>query len=265
MDNIYRINEINSFSHQRVLRPQSLSDGAKALSIYVLIPARSGSKGIKHKNIKLYKDLPLLVHSIQIAQVCSKYIKPENIYVSTDSEEYADIAKKYGATILSLRPKEISDDLSTDLEVFQFMNEELEKNNINKPDIWVHLRPTYPNRKIELLEDTIQTFLNNYSKYDSLRTIIPYEKTPYKMYHMNGSDLTPIFQKYNDIDEPFNQCRQLFEQTYLHNGCIDIIKNKVIEDGKMSGDKIYGYIMNEEEDDDIDTEKDFKKSENKKI
>ncbi len=271
MDNsIYRIREADSLSRQSAkalstyrIDQSQFSRLSHYVGTYVLIPARSGSKGIKHKNIKLYKGLPLLVHSIKIAQKCVKYIKPENIFVSTDSEEYAKIAKEYGATILSLRPKEISDDLSTDSEVFQHMNEELEKNGIPKPDLWIHLRPTYPNRSLELLEDTIETFINNYDDYDSLRTIIPYEKTPYKMYHMEGTQLIPIFQKYKDIEEPYNQCRQLFEQTYLHNGCIDIIKNEVIESGKMSGERIYGYKMKEDEDDDIDTEKDFKKSENK--
>lgn len=230
--------------------------------LYVLIPARSGSKGVKNKNIKMYRGLPLLVHSIQTALQCSQYIKPENIFVSTDSEEYAEIAREHGATVLGLRPPEISGDLSTDLEVFQYMNNELLRVGIKKPNIWVHLRPTYPNRKIGLLKDTIDIFLK-YNDYDSLRTVTPIEITPYKMYHMKDEILVPIFEEFKGINEPFNQCRQIFPQTYLHNGCIDIIKNNVIDDGKMSGERIYAYVMGEDDDDDIDTVEDFERSENK--
>ena len=81
------------------------------LRIIALIPARSGSKGLPHKNIKDYEDIPLLVHSINIAKQCD-YIN--DIVVTTDSEEYKIIAEKYGANCPFLRPTEISDDLSND-------------------------------------------------------------------------------------------------------------------------------------------------------
>ena len=75
------------------------------MKIIALIPARSGSKGIPHKNIKLYKNKPLLVHSIDIAKE-SKYIS--DIYVTTDSEEYSNIAKQNGANVPFIRPEYIS-------------------------------------------------------------------------------------------------------------------------------------------------------------
>jgi CMP-N-acetylneuraminic acid synthetase len=90
----------------------------KKLNIISLIPARSGSKGLKDKNIKLYKGLPLLVHSINISLQC-KYI--DETYVSTDSEDYQDIAIKHGSKVTPLRPKEISDDLSPDIDTFNHL------------------------------------------------------------------------------------------------------------------------------------------------
>ena len=68
------------------------------LNIVALIPARSGSKGIPNKNIKLYKGKPLMVHSIDIANK-SKYIT--DVYVSTDSIQYQNIALQNGAKISS--------------------------------------------------------------------------------------------------------------------------------------------------------------------
>ena len=122
------------------------------LNIVALIPCRSGSKGIINKNIKLYKGIPLFAHSIKIA-LQSEYIN--EVYVSSDSEEYNNIALQYGAKITPLRSKEISDDLSPDIDTFiHFLN--MYKNmNLEIPDIIIHLRPTYPNRSLKLLNSTI--------------------------------------------------------------------------------------------------------------
>ena len=71
------------------------------VKIIAIIPARSGSKRIKDKNIKKYKGIPLISHSIKHS-LKSKYI--QRTIVSTDSEKYAKIAVKYGAEVPFLRP-----------------------------------------------------------------------------------------------------------------------------------------------------------------
>lgn len=231
-------------------------------NIVALIPCRSGSKGIVDKNIKIYKGIPLMAHSINIA-LQSKYIK--DVYVSSDSQKYKDIALHYGAKVTPTRPKNISDDLSPDIDTFKFF---LNYSEIEY-DIIVHLRPTYPNRSLELLDDTIEKFINSYNNYDSLRTVIKVDKCPYKMYHIdnnNGNNnLVPVIKEFNNYIEPYNQARQLFPTTYLHNGCIDIVKSKIIiEKNMLSGNNIYPYIMEEYENNDIDTIEDFINSELKK-
>jgi len=232
----------------------------KDLYIVALIPARSGSKGIPHKNIKLYKNKPLFVHSIDIAMECD-YIK--KIYVSTDSKEYQDIAVENGADVTPLRPIDISDDLSPDIDTFKFFIE-MCKDSFIVPDLIIHLRPTYPNRKIGILNNCIETFIENYENYDSLRTVVKIDKTPIKMYYIKDNVLIPYFNHYNNLIEPFNQARQYFPISYLHNGCIDIVKTELIIDKKiLSGDRIYPYIMDENVTDDIDNIEDFNKSINK--
>ncbi len=229
------------------------------LKIGVLIPARSGSKSLPDKNIRDYNGHPLLAHSILLVQQ-SKYISMENCYVSTDSDRYADIALEYGATVIK-RSLEISGDLSTDYEVFNHFMEVI--GGEGQFDVMIHLRPTYPNRTSRLLDDCIETFIQNYENYDSLRTIVPINQLPYKMYHINEetNELEPLHREFRGINEPYNQCRQIFPQTYIHNGCIDIVKVRTLmEKQSMTGDKIYPYIMNENETDDIDTEEDFKNS-----
>lgn len=232
-------------------------------NIIAVIPARSGSKGIPNKNIRLYKNKPLLAHSIEIAKKCP-YIN--KVYVSTDSEEYQKIAIEYGALAPFLRPKNISDDMSSDYEMFEHFIGWYENNYQLIPDILIHLRPTYPNRKIEWLNESIEIFIKNIEKYDSLRSVVLLDKTPYKMYYINEeNELKPYFSKYSDKNmiESFNQARQYFPQTYLHNGCIDIFKTILLKESKISGDKIYPYIMDENEKDDIDTIDDFERSEKK--
>ena len=89
---------------------------ASFMKITAIIPARGGSKKIPKKNIKMFLGKPLIYYSIQQAKK-SQYI--QRILVTTDDEEIRKISKMYGAEVPFLRPKEISGDLSTDLEFFQ--------------------------------------------------------------------------------------------------------------------------------------------------
>ena len=231
------------------------------MNIVALIPARSGSKELVNKNIKEYKGIPLLAHSIKVA-LQSKYIK--DVYVSTDSEEYQEISIKYGSKVTPLRPKEISDDLSPDIDTFHYFIQMYKDKDRNLPDIIVHLRPTYPNRTLEILDKSIEVFLENYENYDSLRSVIKIDKTPYKMYYNENNRLIPYLPNHPYLIEPYNQARQNFPETLLHNGCIDIIKtSSFIKNNLLSGFDIYPFIMNENETNDIDNLSDFILSENK--
>lgn len=111
------------------------------------------------------------------------------------------------------------------------------------------LRPTQPCRKIEDIDKCLDLFIQNRNTYDSLRIVVEFEKSPYKMYSINPHDnlLILLFGNVNEIKEPFNQCRQVLPKTYLHNSCIDIIKTSLLYRGTISGDNIYPYVMNKNE------------------
>ena len=226
--------------------------------VHGLIPARSGSKGIKDKCIKLYKGVPLLAHSISVGLGCSLI---DRIVVSTDSEDYANIAREHGAEVPFLRPSDISGDLSPDIEFFKHYIEWLKSNNQECPDIIVHLRPTYPNRNMKFVTKVIQSFLDVYDDYDSLRTVVSLEKSSFKTYIIDSNRLQPLIPKWDDMLEPFNRCRQELPQCYIHNGCIDIVKTDVVtKHNSVSGQRILPYVMTSNND--IDTLKDWYKSEN---
>jgi len=229
-------------------------------NILTIIPARSGSKGIPNKNIRKLNDKPLLAWSIEQAQQ-TEYYKNMKIIVSTDSEKYKEIALKWGAEVPFLRPKELSKYLSTDYEFINHALNWLKENKKYTPDIILQLRPTSPYRKIEDINKCLKIFIENINDFDSLRTVVPFEKSPYKMYTVDGTYLKPLFNQVNSIKEPFNQCRQKLPQAYLHNGYIDIYKTSVIKNGILSGKKIYPYIMSKNDTIDIDTEEDWKKAE----
>ena len=229
------------------------------IKILCIIPARSGSKGIPNKNIKLFNKQPLLYWSISQAQQLKYNVR---ILLSTDSEEYRKIAIKYGAEVPFLRPKEISDDTSTD---YEFIKHAIDWYKINKnyiPDVILQLRPTYPTRNVQIIDECLTIFLKNRHIYDSLRTVIPTYKSPYKMYVINDTILTPLFKEVNNIKEPYNQCRQILPKVYLHNGYIDILNTSIVNNKTISGNKIYPYIMSKEEYHDIDTIDDWEKAEN---
>lgn len=225
--------------------------------IHALIPARGGSKSIPRKNVRIYKDIPLLVHSIKLAKT-SEHI--DEVVVSTDDEEIKRIALENGAYVPFLRPKDISGDFSTDHECFLHYLRWLKFAQKEMPDILIHLRPTYPERSLTLLNDTISKFLQIRNEYTSLRTVVPLEKTPFKTYIVDNNVLVPLFPRFKNIKEPYNQVRQILPQTYHHNGCIDITNTHVVLNGSMTGSRIYPYIMEEHETLDIDTEKDWDRS-----
>lgn len=227
------------------------------MKIHALIPARSGSKGIFEKNIKIYKQKPLIAHSIILAKNCPLI---EKVIVSTDSEKFAKISRNYGAETPFLREKKISDDLSLDIECFQDYLNWLNKNKKDLPDILIHLRATYPERNLKLLETCINKYLKIRNTYTSLRTVAPVKKSPYKMYKITNDILKPLFNEVNGLKEPYNNVRQNLPICYFHNGCIDIMNRETIEKGSMTGSKIYPFIMDNNEDKDIDTLSDWNRS-----
>ena len=264
------------------------------INIHAIIPARGGSKGIPRKNIIDYKGKPLIVHSIELALKCPLIDK---VIVSTDDEEIADISKKYGADVPFIRPEEYAEDESRDIEFFQHYLKYLEskiiedKNPLNVkldnktqhkinnifPDVMIHLRPTSPNRTLEDLTNIINTFINPdvYHLYDSLRTVVPVNKSPFKMYELQDWNvkntkkdlLVPLFPEkvYNwsqkrTIHEPYNAPRQVLPKCYIHDGYVDIIKTLTIYNKRsVTGDLIYPYIRDITQKDicDIDTPKDL--------
>lgn len=225
------------------------------MNILAIIPARSGSKSIPHKNIRLIDGKPMIAYSIEHA-LRSKLIN--RVIVSTDSEEYAKIAREYGAETPFIRPVELAEDTSLDIDVFYHCLNYLKKTEGYEADIVVQLRPTYPIRNPEDIDRMIMMLQQN-KNADSVRSMAMATEIPYKMWKKgeNGTIL-PIA---TDIPECYNMPRQELPTAYYQNACIDVVRGRIIlEDRSMSGKTILGYEMKDNYD--IDTAKEFELAKN---
>jgi N-acylneuraminate cytidylyltransferase len=228
------------------------------VNILAIIPARGGSKGLPGKNIKPLLQHPLIAYSIKAAQE-SKLIN--RITVNTDSEEIAAEAKTYNAEVPFLRPSELADDDSTDLDVFTHQLSWMKKHENYIPDLVVQLRPTSPVRFVKWIDEAIEKLMN--SDADSLRVITETPVTPFKMWLLNENSeaMKPLLQ-IKDIAEPFNLPRQKLPVVYWQVGTIDVIRTTVITEKKtMSGENILPYIIDRKYAIDIDDVTSFYKAE----
>jgi CMP-N,N'-diacetyllegionaminic acid synthase len=198
-----------------------------------IIPARSGSKSIKDKNIKLFKGKPLLWWSINSSKNC-KYIK--STIVSTDSKKYEKIAYKSGADIVLIRPKKISLDNSLDID---FIKHTIKNIDFDFKYI-LHLRPTTPIRNKHDLNKAMEIFKKNSNT--SLRTVQEVSESSYKSYEIKNNRLLTIFNRDVNIDYS-NFPRQNFPKTYVANGIADIYRKSFIEkNNKLFGNKVYAFV-----------------------
>ena len=221
------------------------------IDIVAIIPARSGSKGVPDKNIKLLAGKPLIAYSIASAQLTDNI---QRVIVSTDSERYAKIASEYGAETPFLRPAELSVDSSTDYDVLKHTLDWLQVNEGFQPEYLVYLRPVTPLRDITIIKSAIERIKMD-NDATALRSIHEMPETAYKTLEIEGGYLKCICSGSFDIDAA-NLPRQTYEKTYVANGYVDIIRSSfVIENEKVFGNRVIAYITPWITD--IDTMKDF--------
>ena len=214
-----------------------------------IIPARSGSKGIVDKNIINLGGHPLIAWSIKAA-LKSKLI--DEVYVSTDSEDYKQIAIEYGATVPFLRPSNISKDNSTDIEFVQHFLGYLESVNIF-PELLIHLRPTTPLRNPNVIDEAIKIFKKD--KYTSLRSVHKISTPIEKIFKLNSGVLESFLDEDSELDK-YNTPRQEFLQAYEANGYVDVLNTKHIQKyNLLHGNKCKGFVTKRTHD--IDEVDDF--------
>ena len=233
----------------------------KNLNILGLIGARSGSKGVPNKNIRLFNGKPLMGLIIEKAKESSFINK---IVLSTDSSEYADIGKSFGAEIPCLRPKNLAQDNSPEIEFVKHMLEYLSDTQNYKPDIVVRMMTTIPFQTVEDIDNVIKILLNN-DDADSAVVISEARQHPQKALKIIEDDnknkrLVTYYSSSSREVTPI--ARQNYEKAYFRSNIIAAKTSTIIKTNSLTGDCVKFHIIPQERAIDIDNEIDFKICEN---
>jgi CMP-N,N'-diacetyllegionaminic acid synthase len=224
---------------------KNICDDKKVIAI---IPARSGSKGIKDKNIRPLAGKPLIAYTILAAKESGIF---DEVFVSTDSSAYADISKDYGASVPFLREQFLAGDTVSSWDVAKYSL--LQYKNIGyKFDVAVLLQPTSPLRIVSDIKESIEV----YQKKDANAIVSVCEV-----------DHSPLWS--NTLPEDFslnkfikksieNKTRQLLKKYYRINGALYIVSvNYLMRSTNIYRDRCFAYVMPKMRSVDIDDEYDF--------
>lgn len=211
---------------------------AKSPSIIALIPARSGSKRVADKNIRPLAGHPVIAYTIAAAKRSGIF---SAVVVSTDSDEYANIARNYGAEVPFLRPAEISGDLSPDIEWVEFTLKKLKELG-REYDCFSILRPTSPFRLPETIQRAWDEFLAE-EGVDSLRAVGKCREHPGKMWVIRGKRMTPLLP-ISPAELPWHSTPyQALPEVYTQNASLEIAYSRVVFQGRtIAGEVVMPFL-----------------------
>ena len=213
-----------------------------------IIPARSGSKGLKDKNIKLLSGKPLLAYTIEAARESGLF---DEIMVSTDSQEYADIAKKWGANVPFLRSDELSNDTASSWDVVKEVIERY-KNLGTEFDTVALLQPTSP---LRTSNDIIEGYKVLKEKAANLVVgVCEMDHSPLWSNTLPENLSMENFIRPDVVEMP----RQSIPIYYRINGALYIVKvDYLMRTPDIYGARSFAAVMKKENSIDIDDQMDF--------
>ncbi len=206
-------------------------------SVTALVPARGGSKGVPGKNIRNLGGYPVIAYSIEAALLSERI---DRVIVSTDSEEIAEISRKYGAEAPFLRPSEFASDRSGDIEFVEHFLNYMAENEGAIPEFIVHLRPTTPIREISVMDEAIDACIRD-RECCSLRSAHKASESPYKWFlRTDEGFFRPMAE--GRSNEEINGGRQGFPDVYIPDGYVDVLKTEyILNTGTLHGEKMLAF------------------------
>ena len=214
----------------------------------VVIPARGGSKGIPHKNIKPLNGKPLICYSIDVAR---QFTSDENICVTTDDDEIIKVVEDYGLKVPFKRPDELATDHCGSNEVIQHAYQFYADKGLQYDTILL-LQPTSPFRKMEFLKEAVSLYDDSIDMVTSVKlsSCNPY----YDGFEEDEEGLLRISKGDGTIER-----RQDAPSVWQQNGSIYVINPKsLMEKGMAHFCRIRKYAMSELYSVDIDNPFDWK-------
>ncbi len=226
--------------------------------IVALIPARAGSKRVADKNTRLLAGHPLIAYTIAAAIQSEVF---SDVIVSTDSEQYAEIARYYGAEVPFLRPSELAGDVSPDIEWLQYTLKRLQKIG-REYDCFSILRPTSPFRQPDTIQRAWQAFLAE-DGVDSLRAVEKCQQHPGKMWIIRGKRMTPLLPL-SPPEQPWHSSQyQSLPEVYVQNASLEFAWTRVVtEQRTIAGTVLMPFITKDYEGFDVNSPYDWELAEN---
>ena len=225
-----------------------------SFKVVALIPARAGSVRVPHKNIRPLQGHPLIAYTIAAARASGVF---DAVVVSTDSEDYARVARHYGAEVPFLRDPGIAGSTSPDIEWVLHALDALKAKGRDF-QVFSILRPTSPFRKPE----TIQRAWSDFKRadgIDSLRAVEPVEQHPGKMWVVRGERMTPLLPL-NPEDAPpwHSQQKASLPKVYVQNASLEIAWTQMArETNSIAGTVLYPFLTEGDEGVDINGPQDW--------
>jgi N-acylneuraminate cytidylyltransferase len=222
-----------------------------------LIPARSGSKRVRDKNIMPLAGHPALAYSIAAALESGVF---RSVVVSTDSELYADVARHYGAEVPFLRPNALAGDLSPDFEWVQYTITRL-RDEGQTYDCFSILRPTSPFRLPETIRRAWNEFLAE-EGIDSLRAVEKCKQHPGKMWVIRGRRMLPLLP-IGPAEQPWHSSQYpSLPEVYVQNASLEIAWTRVVtEERTIAGNVVMPFLTREHEGFDVNQPYDWRLAE----
>ena len=218
------------------------------MKVLVVIPARGGSKGIPHKNIKTLNGKPLIYYSIDVAR---QFTTDEDICVSTDDDEIIKVVEEYGLKVPFKRPDYLATDICGSNEVIQHAWKFFE-NKGDHYDVILLLQPTSPFRKVEFLKEAVALY------DDSIDMVTSVKNAPCNPYYDGFEDNEEGLLTISKGDGTIER-RQDAPKVWQLNGSIYVINPKsLMQKGLAHFTRIRKYAMSELYSVDIDNAFDWK-------
>ncbi len=190
-------------------------------SAIALVPARWGSERVPGKNIAPLAGHPLIAYSIAAAQESGLF---DAVVVSTDSDEIAEIARRYGAEVPGLRPPEISTATSFDIEWVLHVMHGRDK------EIFAIVRPTSPFRTADTIRRAFDRLVELGDRADSIRAVEPARQHPAKMWMLTGDLLEPLLPQPEGETPLHSRQYQALPKVYAQNSSLELAWSRVLDE-----------------------------------
>ena len=216
------------------------------MRILGLINARKGSQGVPGKNTKRLDGKPLIGWTVETACACPSLSR---IVVSTDCNQIAEIAQRFGADIPFMRPSDLAGPTSLQIDTIRYVMERLEREEHDHYDAVAVLQPTTPLRSVQDVEGCIAMMVEKNS--DTVITVVRKAGSLLDtLYGLSKDNVaTPQVQKQDK-----GTIRQNLPETFLRVGAVYLIRrDTVLEKGRLYGDIVHAYEIPHERAFDIDT------------